>query len=297
MSFAIPVYEMVLKSNEDLTAPSQVIRLSPNETADVTCKIYDSGFEPDSLSFLENDKPVKNDRNLNSVTRRVKGNKHEMNFDCSAKRVNGSYQTRKMKVAPRLSRELLDDDLLCPTNKCLNNGLCVFRKGFESAKFCICTDEFYGENCQWASTTYKTPAGVNPNHLYASLGVLFIVAFIFALLYGRENIFRVKRKDAKRFLAEQKSSHHNADDDSLQNYEFCDGIENAIYEENKRSYIHVVNEYDNVPSDEKLQSRPLIKNQKKQNSLGVTEEVAQSQLKCDYSNISKPLRPPLTMEI
>ena len=137
MSSAIPVYEMVLKSNEDLVAVSQVIRLSENETADVKCKIYDSGFEADSLSLLENEKPIKNDRNTNSITYRIKGSKSEKHFSCTAKRVNGNYQTRKMEVIPRLSRELRDDEIPCTTKKCFNNGMCVYREGLETSQYCM----------------------------------------------------------------------------------------------------------------------------------------------------------------
>ena len=74
-------------------------------------------------------------------------------------------------------------------------------------------------------------------------------------------------------------------------------FQDTLYEEQKRISIHVVNEYDNVPSDERLHSKPLIKNQKRQTSLSITEEVAQNQFKGDYSNIMKPIRSPLTMEL
>jgi len=286
---------MVLKSNEDLTATIQIVRISENETANVKCKVYDSGFETDSLSLLENDKPVKNDKNANSIIHRIKGSKTETNFTCSAKRVNGNYQTRQIKVIPRLAREIMDNEVPCTVNKCYNNGVCVYRKGFENAQYCICTGDFAGENCQWtAPLINRTPAGANPNYLYASLGVLFVVAFIFALLYGRE---KKKRSETKKKLVEQRSFHHTHDGNSLENYEVCDGREDTLYVEQKQTYTLIVNEYDNVPSDERFQSKPLIKNQKRQNSLSVTEEVAQNQFKTDYSNITKSPRSPLTMDL
>lgn len=125
---AIPTYEMLLKSNEELIEPPKVFRLSENETANVECSIYDSGFDQNSLSIMINGK--KNERNVsknnNSIIYQIKNYQNtDMNFECSAKRKNGKYQTRKMKVAPRLTREINDDEIPCSTNKCVNNGLCV----------------------------------------------------------------------------------------------------------------------------------------------------------------------------
>ena len=74
-------------------------------------------------------------------------------------------------------------------------------------------------------------------------------------------------------------------------------FQDTLYVEQKQTYTLIVNEYDNVPSDERFQSKPLIKNQKRQNSLSVTEEVAQNQFKTDYSNITKSPRSPLTMDL
>lgn len=111
--------------------------------------------------------------------------------------------------------------------------------------------------------------------------------------------FRVKRKKTKKTLMmERKSMRRNNDNNSLQHYEVCDGREDVIYEEQKiEQTIDIVNEYDNVPSTNAFQSRPLIKNQKRQNLIGITEEVAQGQIRETYANISKPVKPPLAVDL
>lgn len=180
---AIPLYEIELKSNELLTDSTKLIRLSENETANVSCSIYDSGFNSSSLILLKNGEAVKNAKQANSITYQIKNySNYEINFECSATRLNGKYQTRKMKVAPRLVREILDNEKPCEENICLNNGLCI--KSAEHIDVCICPPTFTGKVCQYSY--HKNDAAANPNYLYASLLILFIVAFIFALLYGRE---------------------------------------------------------------------------------------------------------------
>lgn len=108
------------------------------------------------------------------------------------------------------------------------------------------------------------------------------------------SFFRVKRQKTKKTLImERKSMRRNHDNDSLQHYEVCDGREDMIYEERKiEQTIDVINEYDNVPS-----SKPLIKNQKRSNVVKMTEENFQNQNREEYANISKPVKPPLTVNI
>ena len=127
---AIPNYEMVLKSNEELQEKLKLIRLAPNETANVSCRIYDSGFDSNFLSFTKNGKAVTQSNGI-GYTYQVKSYKVSsgpINFTCSAKRSNGKVQTRLMRVTGSLMRELYDDEVPCPINKCQNDGLCVSQK-------------------------------------------------------------------------------------------------------------------------------------------------------------------------
>uniref|UniRef100_A0A914XZG8 EGF-like domain-containing protein n=1 Tax=Panagrolaimus superbus TaxID=310955 RepID=A0A914XZG8_9BILA len=292
LSEAIPNYEMILKSNEELTNNIKIIRLAENESANISCRIFDAGFDPESLSFQKNGRPVTNAPSLGH-TYQVKNYSYSdgpFNFYCSAKRKNGKVQTREMRVTGGLRRELYEHEVPCAVNKCYNDGMCVAQKEFSNKdiEFCICPINFHGNQCEKFSAAggSRDIATTNTNYLYISMGVLFLFAVVFAALYGREKLKRAKTKKQL-----QKQDEENA---SLQAYEVCDGREDANYAEQKVSQTYVINEYDNVPADERRKlnpQRPIIRGINTRDSIGVTEEIARTgRLNPDYGpSVARPI--------
>uniref|UniRef100_A0AC35G599 EGF-like domain-containing protein n=1 Tax=Panagrolaimus sp. PS1159 TaxID=55785 RepID=A0AC35G599_9BILA len=291
---------MTLKSNEELTNNVKIIRLAENESANISCRIYDAGFVTESLSFFKNGKPVSNAPSIGH-TYQVKNYNYSdgpMTFVCSAKRKNGKVQTREMRVTGGLRRELYEHEVPCAINKCKNDGFCVAQKEFSNKdiEFCICPINFHGAECEKlaAAGGNRIEANANPNYLYISMGILFLFAIIFAALYGRENGFRLKRAKTKKQLQQKQQQQGEEENASLQEYEVCDGREDVAYAEQKISKTYVINEYDNVPADERRKlnpQRPIIRGMNNRDSIGVTEEIARTgRLKQDFvPSVARPI--------
>lgn len=143
LSEAIPNYEMALKSNEELKNNIKIIRLAENESANISCRIFDAGFDPESLSFQKNNKPITNAPSLgHGHTYQVKNYNYSdgpFNFYCSAKRKDGKVQIREMRVTGGLRRELYEHEVPCAVNKCYNDGFCVAQKELSNKdiEFCM----------------------------------------------------------------------------------------------------------------------------------------------------------------
>uniref|UniRef100_A0A7E4WA30 EGF-like domain-containing protein n=1 Tax=Panagrellus redivivus TaxID=6233 RepID=A0A7E4WA30_PANRE len=281
-SDAIPSYEMVLKSNE-VSTDEQIVRLSENETATISCRINDTGFKEGTLKFSKNGKPISS-KGSNGLTYNVENYNSSggpITFICASTRLDGTSQTRKLKVTSRLSRKITKDDKLCAVNKCINDGVCVQGNAdqtLDTTEYCICPQNMRGNRCEYFDGNKRTKSNANPNYLYASIGILFIAAVIFAVLFGRE---KKKRTVTKRQLTQvrRESRKQRLPDEPypLDGYVICDGREE---EELSPNVVTVVNEYDNVPRiDERapFKNKTIIKNPAKYtDSIGITEEIARS---------------------
>lgn len=60
-----------------------------------------------------------------------------INFDCSAKRRNGKYQLRSLRIAPKLKVRVPPNVEECEINHCKNGGLCVNERGLGDP-YCMC---------------------------------------------------------------------------------------------------------------------------------------------------------------
>uniref|UniRef100_A0A914EDV7 EGF-like domain-containing protein n=1 Tax=Acrobeloides nanus TaxID=290746 RepID=A0A914EDV7_9BILA len=261
----LPFYEMVLRSDESADETSKSVFFDRNQSAIIKCSIGDSGFEPGTLHFSkghENITKEKTTANSHSyIIRNYKLDFPPIPFECRAQRKSGQDHIRKMHIFPKTDKTIPEGAELCPKDvemNCNNDGFCVKPKN-DDKPYCVCTGIFEGPNCEHINVRNNlvhippTRGDMTQDILYSSIAFLAVIALIFAILFSRE---KVKRMRTKRMLNERimRTNIHHDETSSLQHYDICDGLdlENGYEALNKgsKSTGLIISEYDNLTPEQ-----------------------------------------------
>uniref|UniRef100_A0A914VB56 Uncharacterized protein n=1 Tax=Plectus sambesii TaxID=2011161 RepID=A0A914VB56_9BILA len=163
--FLFPTFELRLDEADDQSQKTEVVQLGPGEPFKMQCIVTGEHHENHDLSWSKDgnelvasdtlivaDSPPGSSLSKTIVVTGFNTDSHVGSYECSVKREDNTYQSRKMRLQKKLDNSQIADGFeVCPKEKaaaCLNGGICMMHKASESVS-CLCLSESAGKYCDY----------------------------------------------------------------------------------------------------------------------------------------------------
>uniref|UniRef100_A0A914VPH7 Ig-like domain-containing protein n=1 Tax=Plectus sambesii TaxID=2011161 RepID=A0A914VPH7_9BILA len=167
--FLFPTFELRLDA-ADQSQKTEVVQVGAGEAFKVQCIVIGEHHENHDLSWSKDgnelvpndtlivaDSPPGSSLSKTIVVAGFNTDSHVGSYECSVKRKDNTYQSRKMRLQKKLGNpQIADGFVACPKEKaeaCLNGGICMMHKASESVS-CLCLSANVGRHCEYFNFEY-----------------------------------------------------------------------------------------------------------------------------------------------
>uniref|UniRef100_A0A914V8Z7 Ig-like domain-containing protein n=1 Tax=Plectus sambesii TaxID=2011161 RepID=A0A914V8Z7_9BILA len=188
-------------ARSDQSPKTEVVQVGAGEPFKMQCIVTGEHHENHDLSWSKDgnelvtsdtlivaDSPPGSSLSKTIVVRGFNSDSHVGSYECSVKRKDNTYQSKKMRLQKKLGNpQIADGFAACPIEKaaaCLNGGICMMHKASESVS-CLCLSENAGRHCEYIDMdTSRVPPSAQASMaamgfaLLSLTGILIFAAFV-----------------------------------------------------------------------------------------------------------------------